>query len=167
MKSPVSAAFEPSGFVVDSTLGKLAKYLRLAGFDTLQDTQIPDAGRLADMAGGQRIILTRSTKVKRSLADAVLIEHNEPLSQIRQVVAQLRLQPSHAHPLTRCAVCNLELEPLSKADAIAKVPEYVWRAHTRFKTCPQCRRVYWRGTHAHRWLERVGGIVDFPDRSTY
>jgi uncharacterized protein with PIN domain len=46
-------AFEPVRFVVDSTLGKLAKYLRLAGFDTLQDTQIPDAGRLADMAGGK------------------------------------------------------------------------------------------------------------------
>jgi uncharacterized protein len=167
MKPSAPPAIEPVAFIVDSTLGKLAKYLRLAGFDTLQDTQIPDARRLADMAGGQRIILTRSTKVKRSLADAVLIEHNQPLSQIRQVITQLRLKPSHQHPLTRCALCNLGLEPLSKADALGKVPEYVWRAHTRFKTCPQCRRVYWRGSHAHRWLERVGSIVDLPDRSTY
>jgi uncharacterized protein len=157
MKSTAPPAIEPIRFVADSTLGKLAKYLRLAGFDTLLDRQVPDARRLAEMAGGQRIILTRSTKVKRSLAAAVLIEHNQPLAQIQQVFAQLRLQPSHAHPLTRCAVCNLELEPLSKADATGKVPEYVWRAHTRFKTCQQCRRVYWRGTHAHRWLERMAG----------
>lgn len=147
----------PFSFVADCTLGKLTKYLRLAGFDTLLDQRAPDAGRLMALAGNARIVLTRSHRVKGALAGqrVLFIVSNAPQAQLDQVVAELGLQLQDVHPLSRCALCNQKLEPISRDRVFDRVPEYVWRHQPCFRTCSRCARVYWQGTHAQRWLERM------------
>jgi len=144
-------------FVADATLGQLAKHLRLAGFDTLLDTQVPRPDRLASLARDQRTILTRSGKVHRVLTGIplILVRANDPRDQFRQVTTTLDLGPGDLRPLTLCARCNRELDRLSKSDALGRVPEYVWQRHDDFKTCAECRRIYWPGSHAQRWREQI------------
>jgi uncharacterized protein len=149
-------------FVVDSTLGKLAKYLRLAGFDTLVDSGAPDARNLARMAAGQRIILTRSTRVKALLppGEVIFIHDDRPVSQINQVFASLSFKKDRLKPWTRCSRCNRELEKLNKEETVGRIPDYVRQQQTVFKHCPDCKRVYWQGTHAERWKQHMQSWFD-------
>jgi len=144
-------------FAADSTLGKLVKYLRLAGFDTLLDARPPDAARLNMLAAPHRIILTRSVRVKKTIGDAqvIFIRANDPSDQMLQVFTELHLQFKDLHPLTRCALCNRLLTAVPKDKAQGRVPDYTWQQHCLFKECPECKRIYWQGTHAKRWMMRV------------
>jgi uncharacterized protein len=144
-------------FVADSTLGKLAKTLRLAGFDTLLDKRVPDACNLIRLAAEKRIILTRSTRVYKALASGktLFIQDERPSVQMHQVITSLGLEPDDLRPLSRCAPCNRILDPMSKDDALCCVPEHVWNQHSVFKQCPDCKRVYWQGSHAEQWIKHM------------
>ena len=144
-------------FVADCTLGKLSKYLRLAGFDTLYDSLPPDPTRLFAMAQVHRKILTRSLRLCKTLSpeQILFIEHNDPHAQARQVMQTLQLRRSELRPLTRCAVCNHALQSLAKEDARGRVPEYIAETLFQFQECGQCKRVYWQGTHARRWSNKM------------
>lgn len=146
-------------FVADCTLGQLAKQLRLAGLDTLLDRRTPDSQRLSRMAGGKRIVLTRSTRVKKQLASRpfIFIRDDQPRMQVRQVMAALNLRREDLRPLVRCCQCNRILETITRDQALGRIPEYVWQQHASFKTCGHCQRIYWPGSHAQRWLERMEG----------
>jgi uncharacterized protein len=145
-------------FVADATLGKLARYLRLAGFDTLLDIHTPSAGRLSALAHGHRTILTRSHEVHRRLGATIPLIYicaNEPSAQARQVVTELSLQPEQLRPMTRCSVCNHVLVRQSKVATQGQIPDYVWQQHPEFNACPQCHRIYWPGSHARRWRDQM------------
>ena len=144
-------------FVADATLGKLAKYLRLAGFDTIFDNQKPDVCRLTQLVGRHRVLLTRSVSVFKcaKLPKIIFIRHNQPFQQLRQVLSVLDLSPSDLHPLTRCAICNQNIETATKAQVQGAVPEYVWLHQSDLFKCRQCQRIYWPGSHADRWLHFV------------
>jgi len=149
-------------FVTDSTLGRLAKNLRLAGFDTLADEGVPDARRLARLAADHRIILTRSRRVKTSLDPKQIIFINDDRSwvQMRQVLTTLGLKKDMLRPLSRCARCNRLLNALTKVDAQGRVPDYVWQLHADFRQCHDCHRVYWSGSHAERWRNQMDDCFD-------
>jgi uncharacterized protein with PIN domain len=137
---------EPPTFVVDAMLGRLAKWLRILGYDAVFDATAHDA-QLARMARADgRILLTRDqTLAQRRGLQTVLVDSEEPEAQLRQVVTQLNLRTDHA--FSRCPVCNELLESLTRQAAQALVPRYVWHTHDRFRMCPACGRVYWPGTH--------------------
>lgn len=142
-------------FVAESTLGRLAKWLRLAGFDTLYDPHPPDAHALDRLAQqGRRTILTRTRRIQDRLGDekVVLIAGNDPADQVRQLVHEMGWRPEDLKPLSRCARCNHLLRDVTKADVQHRVPEYVLLIHEAFQRCPGCRRIYWQGSHATRWL---------------
>jgi uncharacterized protein len=144
-------------FVADSTLGRLVKNLRLAGFDTLFDRGVPDDRNLIRLAAGRRIILTRSNRVRSAPTGSgmVFIEDDRPSLQMRQVLGELRLNPDDLRPFSRCALCNQALVPLSRQEALPHVPDYVRQQHTTFQQCPDCRRVYWQGSHTERWKKHM------------
>lgn len=144
-------------FVADSTLGKLARHLRMAGFDTLQDAGRPTPERLASLSSGQRIILTRSTRVKRALdcERLVFIHDDRPFAQLNQVMTLFRVRREDLRPMTRCGLCNRILDVLARDEVRGRVPDYVWQHHARYKQCPGCKRIYWPGTHVDRWMKRM------------
>ena len=145
----------PLKLLADCMLGTLAKWLRLLGYDTAYDNAATDP-QLARRARAEwRVLLTRD----RELADrrglrALLIQSEVLEEQIREVQDALGPPPDPA--LSRCAVCNAALEPLSPEDAANRVPPYVLRTQTDFRSCPGCGRVYWPGTHVDEMREQMG-----------
>ena len=138
-------------FLADTMLGRLAKWLRLSGYDTVYRSDLDD-GALAQLARSEnRVLLTRDVELtRRRGVRSVLIESDQTAEQLTQVLRELRLRTRTA--FTRCAECNVRLRKLSRARAKDRVPPYVHRTQTRFRECPRCQRVYWRGTHWARMI---------------
>ncbi|NLG48727.1 MAG: hypothetical protein GX552_01290 [Chloroflexi bacterium] len=147
-------AVEPR-FLADATLGKLARWLRILGYDTRLGDASLNAAQLVRLARAeQRILLTRDSAVaRRRGVRAVLIRSG----QLEQQMAQLQdeLGVSAVAPFTRCPVCNVELEAIPKDRAWGQVPPYVFCTQDEFRVCPNCDRFYWRGTHRQLMGERV------------
>ncbi len=138
-------------FIADVMLGRLAKRMRLRGFDVLYDRTIDDNDiiRLALEQG--RVILTRDTALaERPLAaNHLFIISDDVREQIRQVLCAYCLD-GFPQPLTRCSKCNEPLAAISRDDARDLVPAHVYETRGAFLQCPLCRRVYWTGTHVRR-----------------
>jgi uncharacterized protein len=145
--------------IADATLGRLCKWLRIAGIDAEWDLDTPDPMRLKQRASDRRRwVLTRSRKVFDELGPnrCLKLIADDPLDQIRQVVRHFGIAQSDLRPLSRCSRCNRPMSTMAKQDIIGKVPDYVWQHHDRFMGCPRCRRIYWPGTHA----KRIQSMID-------
>ncbi len=142
-------------FAVERTLGRLGKWLRLLGFDTLLETELPGR-RLTPVVRG-RVLLTRTRRVLVELAalEPVFIVSNEPFEQLREVVVKTALSRADLRPFTRCLRCNVAIEAIPREDVVQLVPDYVWATQAGFSRCPRCRRVFWRGSHTRRSLEKI------------
>jgi uncharacterized protein with PIN domain len=144
-------------FLADGMLGRLAKWLRILGYDTAYDPQADDHTLVRIARAEGRILLTRDTSLARRRGlQAILIVSQEVTDQVRQVLATCHLDPSDA--FSRCAVCNVPLESIDRAVAQARVPPYVHLTQDRFHRCPQCERIYWRGTH---WANMQAQLDDW------
>ena len=150
----------PVTFLADRTVGKLARWLRILGYDTRYLPQLSPAGLVREGRRQGWIILTRNTRIRR-FRDAptfVFIEHDRFRDQLKQVVTALKLDPV-AGLLSRCVACNQPLEVADKNSVQTEVPAYTWRTQTTFRRCPRCRRIYWGATHRTSILaelERLG-----------
>ncbi|MGC9333323.1 MAG: Mut7-C RNAse domain-containing protein [Anaerolineae bacterium] len=144
-------------FVADAMLGTLAKWLRILGYDTVFDAALDDH-QLARLALAQdRVLLTRDRALaKRRGVRTLLIESEQLDDQIRQVLADLQLEPDRS--FSRCPVCNELLDPLDREAARERVPAYVAKTHKNFRLCPGCGRVYWRGSHWHQMDEHLAQL---------
>jgi hypothetical protein len=152
-------------FFCDVMLGRLAKYLRILGFDTLYSRSASVSTLVSKAFSDNRVILTRRTElVKRSVAAPLLFIHsNEPEEQIRQVLQHLQIAPADTKPLSRCLACNSLLHNADRHQVEGRVPAYVFSTIERFSACPECRRVYWQGTHSANMLQRIANILQLPD----
>jgi uncharacterized protein with PIN domain len=139
-------------FIADAMLARLARWLRILGFDTLYDPGVHDPELVRISNETQRVLLTRDRHLLRELRPAAAMEltHDRPLDQLKQVVEGLALAaPSEL--FTRCTVCNSVLsDPLPPEEAQALVPERVRSLDTPVRRCPTCLRVYWEGSHTRR-----------------
>jgi len=151
-------------FIVDSNVGRLARWLRIAGFDTLFINDLDD-NRLVRLALSEgRVLLTKDTQIlKRRVATTrrlkvILIESEEVKAQLRQVVKTLKLT-GEIKPFTLCLECNQPLVPKDKEEVKELVPPYVFETQTQYMECPACHRVYWRGTHWQRMSRELEKIV--------
>ncbi len=137
------------GFVADVTLGRLVKWLRLAGLDTVVESGLPDPDKLAGHLSRGRIGLTRSFRVARGLAPGrvILINDDHVAGQFRQVMEQAGLGPGDLAPFSRCCLCNGLLERVERDLLRGLVPDYVWQTAESFRRCRLCRRIYWPGSH--------------------
>ena len=133
-------------------MGKLAKWLRMMGYDTVFFEGIDDSHMVAKALAEDRVILTRDTEImKRRLVTsgrlkAILINSNEPEPQIQQVINTLNLD-CQFRPFTLCLECNQPLAEKTKAQVKDRVPPHVFRTQSQYMECPACHRIYWRGTH--------------------
>ena len=154
-------------FIADSNVGRLARWLQIAGFDTLFVRGIDD-NRLVRLALDEgRVLLTRDTEIlKRRLVTSgrlrvILIEDDEVKAQLQQVLITLGLMDK-LRPFSLCVECNEHLLPREREEVEELVPPYVFQTQTQFVQCPVCRRIYWRGTHWERMcreLEELRGSI--------
>lgn len=131
--------------LVDAMLGRLAKWLRLLGYDTEYWRDGPDEALIAHAQAEGRLIITRDHGLAGRRGVWALLVHAEDLDG---QIAELRgVLGDTARPFTRCPECNGSLAPMPHADARDLVPPYVWHTQREFRRCAGCGRVYWKGTH--------------------
>ena len=150
-------------FIVDFMLGRLAKWLRIFGYDTLYaDKRFPENVILNSLKDN-RVLVTRNTRLSRNRAwKLILIKSDQFLEQVGQVTGELKLQLLESRFFTRCTYCNSELRAVEDLNSIKdKVPEYVFKTQTKFTACPECGKVYWAGTHYDLLMKtlRKAGLV--------
>jgi uncharacterized protein with PIN domain len=135
-------------FLVDAMLGKLAKWLKILGFDTDYRNKTEDRELLRIARAERRILLTRDHNLLAAAQSVrgLLVESDDWRSQLAQVLEAFGLRDS-ARPFTRCLSCNVGLKPLAKKNARNLVAPFVYEKARSFAICPACGRIYWPGTH--------------------
>ena len=135
-------------FVVDCMLGKLAKWLKILGFDALFFSKIEDDELIAIARNQSRILLTKDTGLiqRAKNVETLFLESEEWQEQIRQVMERFNLR-ERVDPHTRCIDCNVVLKNLPKKNAKNLVSAFVFEQADSFALCPNCGRIFWRGTH--------------------
>ena len=138
-------------FVVDVNVGRLAKWLRVMGYDAIFPRESDDNDLVRIALRENRVLVTRDAGISRRRAATqgqmrvIQIEKDDLCSQLRQLIRDLALDRKGG--FSRCVRCNQLLEPVEKEDVAGRLPHYVFQNHQTFMECSQCRRLYWRGTH--------------------
>ena len=152
-------------FIVDQNVGRLVKWLRIMGYDTIFFNGSNDSLMIATALAEGRVILTRDTQIMRrrvvtkGLLKAILIQSEYPQEQIRQVIETLNLD-CLSRPFTLCLECNQPLVERSKEQVKDLVPPYVFKTQSQYMQCPSCRRIYWRGTHWQAMTKRLEHFME-------
>lgn len=149
------------GFFADSMLGKLARWMRTLGYDVEYDPYIEDGELVKRAAAGDRLVLTRDTRLierKALKGRALFIRSDRIEGQLKEVVSAY--PPEMGMLLTRCLRCNAVLREVPRASVMEKVPPYVYATQDAFSECPACKRTYWGGTHKAGMLEELKRMLD-------
>ena len=145
----------PIRFVADAMLGKLAKYLRVMGYDTFYQTSYLDK-RISELVKEGRILLTRNNITAKKYSNSIFIDHDLVKDQLKAFDKSLKLTRDRRDWFNRCIVCNSLLSKAELEVARQNVPDFIFFTyHERIVFCPTCRRFYWPGTHRERMVERL------------
>jgi uncharacterized protein with PIN domain len=162
----IGASAGETRFVADVMLGRLARWLRALGYDTLYFRDASDLRLLGIALREDRCLLTRDVGLARRAGAAGLLVRGEDLDgQLREVTAARGLLARA--PLRRCLECN-GLLARSTRDAVRdRVPPYTLATQAEFWVCEGCTRVFWAGTHATGILDRLRPyLADEPAKGT-
>lgn len=154
------SSFKTPRFIADAMLGRLARWLRVLGYDTVYEAHVTDADLVRQARHDGRILLTRDRALlrERQLDNALLVDNVPPLEQLRQVVRQFDLS-WRERLFSRCMLCNTPLQPISLQAVTRRVPPYIRQRQQRFAQCPDCARVYWEGTHVARMRNQLHHVL--------
>jgi uncharacterized protein with PIN domain len=139
----------PLRLLTDGMLGRLTRWLRILGYDTVYAPDTDDAELLRIARAQDRVLLTadRGLALRRG-ARILLIEAQDLQGQLRQVRTALGLPKGDE--LSRCVVCNGRLVPVDKSALTGRLPPYVLATQEEFRRCPGCGRIFWPGTHVEK-----------------
>ena len=147
-------------FIVDNMLGKLARYLRILGHDTVYPPQRAADNHLhLDLP--DRILLTRNTRYKGQPPNqkVIFIPAENIIQQLTFLINELFIEIKSEKLFSRCLDCNLPVNPIPKSEAQGKVPDKSYNFYADFSRCPNCGKIYWRGTHTERVLRMLKTIT--------
>jgi uncharacterized protein with PIN domain len=154
-----SPIVQPMAFFADAMLGRLARWLRMLGYDTAYEKDLCDEAVIARVVTEHRWLLTRDgylvqRKVLRDRHTLIVSDHLH--DQLRQLRSELHLELDFGDSTaSRCTACNSLLKPIPHEKAARTVPAYVASRQTQFVQCPNCGQIYWPGTHWTHMLTRL------------
>jgi len=129
-------------------LGRLAKWLRILGFDTEYFKEANISSLIIQALRENRVIITRNHRLPRSAGLRIILIKEEKLKeQLREALKALEISLDSVLMFSRCIICNEELVEIAKDQIKDRVPEYVFNTQKNFISCPKCERIYWQGTH--------------------
>ena len=146
-------------FILDVHLGKLARRLRLLGFDTRYENFRTDAEIIDIALTEKRIILTRDKGLLKNhrVTHGYWIRSNEPDVQVKEVVKRFDLS-AKVNPFSRCLVCNGVLVAVEKEEIAEHLPEKTRQSFDTFYRCQQCRKIFWEGSHYRKLIEFLNSL---------
>ena len=145
-------------FITDVNLGKLAKWLRILGYDTVFYPGNVDRDFQKRAVNESRVALTR----KKNAVDLfpsgnfLIVESDHLHDQLKEVMDKLSFSPEPRRMFSICTTCNVALIEVCKEEIFSMVPDYIFASHNKFRMCPHCKGVFWPGTHiekAQRYLK--------------
>lgn len=151
-------------FIVDINAGKLAKWLRIMGYDASLFTDEDDGKMVKIALNENRVILTKDSQImKRRLITsgklkAVLIAGDDPKAQLQQIATALNLNYQFK-PFSVCLQCNQNLIERRKEEVAELVPPFVLKTQSQYMECPSCHRIFWRGTHWQAMSEELENFM--------
>ncbi len=158
-------------FVADVMLGKLARWLRILGYDVAYDPNADDEQLVQQAVNEKRILLTKDRHLverwrkKLRLNGYLLLSSDDWKEQLKQTVTYFGLD-IHDRRLTRCPNCNGVLEKVPKEAVRYRVPFFVFTQHEHFAQCSQCGKIYWAGSHYERMNEALDELLrDEPPKN--
>jgi len=135
-------------FILTKELGRLVKWLRILGCDTVYFTAKNISSLIITALREDRIILTRNLRLNPATGTKMLkVKDDSVIEQLKQIIQELDLKLGEKDLFTRCIICNTGLSKIAKEKAAGKVPEYVFKTQEEFSWCPTCDKIYWSGTH--------------------
>jgi uncharacterized protein with PIN domain len=139
-------------FIVDAMLGKIAKKLRLLGYDSLYSSNMEDEELLRIAKEESRILITKdlplTAKAKKQQIATIQITKDDEIDQFLQIIEKANLEKCTINgSSSRCPVCNGELKVTEKNSVFDKIPTGVFEKMNKFWTCIKCGKIYWEGTH--------------------
>jgi uncharacterized protein with PIN domain len=145
-------------FIADSMLGRLAKWLRILGHDTLYYSDIADSVLLRIAREQGRTLLTRDTRLikVKGLKDFIFIHHDNPEDQLRELFKAGVIQGDReTEILSRCIHCNSVLHTISSDKAEGTIPDFALWKEGEVRQCHSCGKFYWKGTHPEKIMKRL------------
>jgi hypothetical protein len=162
LSNPSLAPTTKPAFLADEMVGRLAKWLRLLGYDTSYVKGIKD-DIILDLAEAQgRIILTRDTLLirRKRCRRYIFIRSDFWREQLKQVYIEAGLSTDAV--LTICPRCNCRLQSEANESLKSLVPPYVYSSQNSFSRCPCCARIYWAATHVQSILDELNALHKEP-----
>lgn len=149
-------------FLCDQMLGTLAKWLRICGFDTYYAKRHMKDRELMGIAKKEnRVIVTRDKELvynaRREQIKLIKIDTYVLDEQIKKIIGKTKINKKSV--LSRCLICNTILGKIPKKEVVDKVPSKVFENHQEFLFCPKCKKIYWKGTHYQKMLEKIDGYL--------
>lgn len=148
-------------FILDNHLGKLATYLRILGFDAVYRNDYEDDELAAESVNLNRILLTRDRQLlmRKTIRFGYLIRSLLAEEQIIEIIQRFNLT-GIVKPHHRCLRCNVPLVAVEKNSILHRLQPKTMKYFHDFHFCPQCERVYWKGSHYDRMVDSVANILD-------
>jgi uncharacterized protein with PIN domain len=149
-------------FAAEKPLGKLAKWLRLLGFDTIYASEVSGEAFI-ELLKKPRILLTRTQRVQEQNAShpLIFIKSDHLNEQLKQVLQEVGLTRAHIRPFSRCLQCNVPIVATEKDSLWGRVPDYIYETQGHFHVCPECQRIYWPGSHTKRSMQKINQLFDW------
>jgi uncharacterized protein with PIN domain len=146
-------------FIADVHLGKLARYLRMVGFDVLYKNNFDDDEIVKISLEEKRAILTKGRGIlkRNDVTHGYWVRSSKVKAQVVEIIKRFDLKKL-IEEFTRCIECNSMLESISKKEVINELPPKVSSSQNSFSVCPSCKKVYWKGTHYQRMLSFIKTI---------
>jgi uncharacterized protein with PIN domain len=148
-------------FILDVHLGKLARYLRMAGFDCLYDKGYDDPEIIQLSLKQKRIILTRDKGILKNgkVTHGMFVWSVSPQKQFREVINRLQLE-NFIHPFTRCTECNQRIRKIKKDDIADQLQPLTRKYFSDFHQCTGCKKIYWEGSHFVRMKQFIDQVQE-------
>jgi hypothetical protein len=159
---PLRPPYPGGRFVLDQHLARLAAYLRLLGMDCVHQALFPDEEVARVSVGEHRVLLSRDKRLlmRRAVVHGGFVRATDPMEQVPEVLHRFGA-PETIAPFTRCMACNGVLRPATREQVEDRLLPDTREYYAQFRECPECRRVFWDGSHVRRmrawvdeWLSR-------------
>lgn len=155
-------------FTLDVHLGKLAAYLRMVGFDSHYSNSASQDQLVNDAATESRILLTFNQKLlmKKNVSYGYMVRSRDPNLQLVEVLTHFKLV-DRLRPFEICMVCNGIVRPVPKEEVLSNLPKSVRESLAEFHKCPDCGRIYWKGTHYQHmndFIQKIKGKIQMDER---
>jgi uncharacterized protein with PIN domain len=135
-------------FILTSELGRLARWLRIMGFDTVYFKSNNIATLIIETLRENRFIITRrQTKIDDLQKRTLVLTTDNLNEQLKEIMVKLDLKINENEMFKRCTLCNTGLREVKKEETKEFIPEHVYKTQNDFRQCALCKRIYWQGSH--------------------